>query len=166
MNMLKRVLLALAVAFVLALAAGQMNLLQGWAPADLGVREGRLKPPANVPNSVSSQANLYPDHPRRESARIDPLPVRFGDRNGAATLAALKSIVEAMPGAKVVTSEGPYLYVQFTSRWFRFVDDTEFWYDPAAGVIHVRSASRLGESDLGVNRQRIEAIRAQLSTAR
>jgi len=45
----------------------------------------------------------------------------------------------------------------------RFVDDTEFWFDPAAGVIHVRSASRVGSKDFGVNRARIEAIRARLN---
>ncbi|MDL2337865.1 MAG: DUF1499 domain-containing protein [Pseudomonadota bacterium] len=165
MNLVKRVLTALAVSFALALVAGRMDLLQGATPTDLGVHDGRLKPPARVPNSVSSQAGTYADHPMQESARIDPLPVKFGDRGGSATLAALKGIVEAMPGAKVVTSDGPYLYAQFTSPWFRFVDDTEFWFDPAAGVIQVRSASRLGESDLGVNRKRIEAIRERLSDA-
>ncbi|MFM9915761.1 MAG: DUF1499 domain-containing protein [Rhizobacter sp.] len=166
MNLFKRLLLAIAVSFALALVAGRLDLLQGATPADLGVHNGRLKPPARVPNSVSSQAGLHPDHPMRDSARIEPLQVRFGDRDGAATLAALKTIVEAMPGARIVASDGPYLYAQFTSSWFRFVDDTEFWFDPAAGVIQVRSASRLGESDLGVNRQRVEAIREQLSAAR
>jgi uncharacterized protein (DUF1499 family) len=163
MNLFKRVVIAMAVSFALALVAGRLDLLRGTTPTDLGVRDGRLKPPARIPNSVSSQAALHADHPMRESARIEPLAVKFGDSNGTATLAAIESIIEAMPGARVVSSEGPYLYAQFTSEWFRFVDDTEFWYDPAAGVIQVRSASRLGESDLGVNRKRIEAIRAQLS---
>jgi len=45
----------------------------------------------------------------------------------------------------------------------RYVDDTEFWFDPGAGVVQVRSASRVGSSDLGVNRARIEAIRARLA---
>jgi len=163
MNLIKRLLLAIAVSAILALVAGQFDLLQGRMPTDLGVHDGRLKPPARIPNSVSSQAGLYADHPMLESARIDPLPVKAGDVAGTATLAALKAIVERMPGARIVTSDGPYLYAQFTSQWFRFVDDTEFWFDPAAGVIQVRSASRLGESDLGVNRARIEDIRARLA---
>lgn len=163
MNLIKRLLLAIAVSAILALVAGQFDLLQGRMPTDLGVHDGRLKPPARIPNSVSSQAGLYADHPMLESARIDPLPVKAGDVAGTATLAALKAIVERMPGARIVTSDGPYLYAQFTSQWFRFVDDTEFWFDPAAGVIQVRSASRLGESDLGVNRARIEDIRARLT---
>ncbi len=163
MNLIKRLLLAIAVSAILALVAGQFDLLQGRMPTDLGVHDGRLKPPARIPNSVSSQAGLYADHPMLESARIDPLTVKAGDVAGTATLAALKAIVERMPGARIVTSDGPYLYAQFTSQWFRFVDDTEFWFDPAAGVIQVRSASRLGESDLGVNRARIEDIRARLT---
>jgi uncharacterized protein (DUF1499 family) len=163
MNLIKRLLLAIAVSAILALVAGQFDLLQGRTPTDLGVHDGRLKPPARIPNSVTSQAGLYADHPMLESARIDPLPVKAGDVAGTATLAALKAIVERMPGARIVTSDGPYLYAQFTSQWFRFVDDTEFWFDPAAGVIQVRSASRLGESDLGVNRARIEDIRARLA---
>ncbi len=165
MNLFKRLLVAIAVSLVAAFVAGQFGLLQGSAPTDLGVRDGRLKVPARIPNSVSSQAGLHADHPMRESASIAPLQLKPGDRDGATTLAALKAIVEALPGARIVTSDATYLYAEFTSQWFRFVDDTEFWLDPAAGVIQVRSASRLGESDLGVNRKRIEGIRAQLSAA-
>ena len=68
-----------------------------------------------------------------------------------------------MPGASVVESKPGYLYVRFTTRWLKFVDDTEFWADPAAGVVQVRSASRLGKKDFGANRARIEAIRASLA---
>ena len=159
MNLLKRLLVALVVSATLALVAGRLGWLEGPVPSDLGVKEGRLKPPARVPNSVSSQADPA------SKAFIEPLPARFGDRDGSATLAALQTIVQAMPNAQVVKLDGPYLYVQFTSTWFRFVDDTEFWFDPGAGVVQVRSASRLGESDLGVNRARIEAIRAQLTAS-
>ena len=67
-----------------------------------------------------------------------------------------------LPGAQVVAARDDYLYAQFATRWLGFVDDGEFWVDPAAGVVHVRSASRVGRSDFGVNRQRIEAIRERL----
>jgi uncharacterized protein (DUF1499 family) len=60
-----------------------------------------------------------------------------------------------------VTRESGYLYAQSTTPLMRFTDDLEFWLDAEKGVIHVRSASRLGESDLGANRQRVETIRAQ-----
>jgi uncharacterized protein (DUF1499 family) len=65
----------------------------------------------------------------------------------------------------LIESRPDYLYVQFMTRWLKFVDDTEFWLSPTEGVIHVRSASRIGRKDFGVNRARIDAIRARLSAA-
>ena len=150
-------LLALALAVVIA---GQLGLLGGQAPADLGVRDGRLKPPSHTDNSVSSQAGLWPDSAMRERALIAPLALQGDD--GAATMARIKTIVETMPGAKVIDSRADYLYARFTSRVLKFVDDSEFWFDPRAQVIQVRSASRVGRNDFGVNRARIEAIRTQL----
>ena len=160
MFVIKWLLLALATLALAVLAAGQLGWFKGTAPTNLGVREGRLKLPSSSPNSVTSQAALYPDHPMRGSAQIEPLALK-GD--GPATLAAIKTIVEGMPGAVVVRSEPDYLYAQFTTRLMKFVDDTEFWFDPTVGVIQVRSASRVGQSDLGVNRARIEAVRQQLA---
>ena len=157
----KWLLLALATLALAALAAGQLGWFKGTAPTNLGVREGRLNPPSSTPNSVTSQAALYPDHPMRASAQIEPLALK-GD--GLATLAKIKAIVEGMPGAVVVRSEPDYLYAQFTTRLMRFVDDTEFWFDPAAGMIQVRSASRVGKGDMGVNRARIETVRQQLAS--
>ena len=144
---------------VVAVAAGQLGFLQGTAPADLGVRDGKLKPPSMTENSVSSQAALYPDHPQRSYADIAPLALK-GD--GTATLARIKAIVEGMDGAKVIKSEPGYLYAQFTTKLMKYVDDVEFWFDPAANAIQVRSASRVGRGDMGVNRKRIEAVRAVL----
>jgi len=73
----------------------------------------------------------------------------------------IKRIVEATAGARIVRAEPGYLYAQFQTRWLHFVDDAEFFLDESAKVIHVRSASRIGRGDLGVNRARIEAIRAR-----
>ena len=159
MLIFKWFLIVVVVLIVGAVLIGQLGFLQGKAPDNLGLRDGRLKPPSKTPNSVSSQAALYPDHPMRAYAEIAPLPLR-GD--GPATIAKIKAIVEAMPGAKVVKSEPDYLYVQFTTRIMKYVDDAEFWFDPAAQVVQVRSASRVGGKDFGVNRSRIEAIRAQM----
>jgi uncharacterized protein (DUF1499 family) len=145
---------------VVAVAAGQLGFLQGTAPTDLGVRDGRLKPPSMTENSVSSQASLYPDHPQRKYADIAPLPVKG---NGPATIARIKAIVERTDGAKVIKSEPDYLYAQFTTKLMKYVDDVEFWFDRAANVIHVRSASRVGRGDMGVNRKRIEAVRSALA---
>ena len=76
-----------------------------------------------------------------------------------------EKIVEGMNGARVVKSAPDYLYAEFTTRLMKFVDDAEFWFDPANKVIQVHSASRVGRGDFGVNRKRIEAIRAALAAA-
>jgi uncharacterized protein (DUF1499 family) len=144
---------------VLAIAAGQLGLLRGTPPTDLGVSGGRLKPPSYTENSVSSQASLHPDHPQRRYAEVAPIALR-GD--GAATIARLRRVVTAMPGAQIIDSRPDYIYAQFTTKWMKFVDDTEFWFDPAGQVVHVRSASRVGLRDMGVNRARVEEVRAAL----
>lgn len=163
MVVIKWLLIAIAVAAVAMLVAARFGLFQGRTPADLGVREGRLKPPSKTPNSVSSQAAaLHPEHPMRAYADIAPLPLAGG---GAATIARIRSIAEEMPGARLIAGEPDYLYVQFTTRLMRYVDDAEFWFDPAAQVVHVRSSSRVGRKDFGVNRARIEAIRTRLAAA-
>lgn len=162
MAILKWIVIVLLVLVIAAVLAGQAGLLKGQPPQDLGVRDGRLKPPSRTENSVSSQAALYPDAPQRVYAQIEPLPLR-GD--GPATIARLKAIVESTDGASVVRSAPDYLYAQYTTRLMKYVDDVEFWFDPVAGVVQVRSASRLGQRDFGANRQRIEALRTALATA-
>lgn len=166
MSILKWILIVLAVVVIGAIGAGQAGLFRSTAPNDLGVREGKLKPPSDTDNSVTSQAAMYPDHPQRQYSDIAPLPLPLPSRgDGPATIAKIKSLVAAMPGAKIVKSEPDYLYAQYTTRVMKFVDDVEFWYDPAARVIQVRSASRVGKGDMGVNRKRIEAVRAALAEA-
>lgn len=142
---------------LLLLAAGQFGLLMGRAPTDLGVRDGKLKAPSRTDNSVSSQAALWPaGEYASEYARIAPLAT---GGNGPAALARLRSLLAAWPGARIVEDRPDYLRVEFMTRWLRFVDDAEFWLEPDGKAIQVRSASRLGRKDFGVNRARIEAIR-------
>jgi len=155
MSLFAYVLAAVLVLAALVFLAGVAGLLAGKPPA-VGVRDGRLKPPSRTPNSVSSQAGLYPDAPQRDYAAIEALPTN-GD--GAAGIERLRTIIAALPGAKIVTARPDYLYATFTTPGLRFVDDTEFWHSAADDVIHVRSASRVGRKDFGVNRQRVESIR-------
>ena len=152
-----------AVVAVLLWISGQLGLLAGTPPSNLGVRDGRLARPSATPNSVSSQARLWPDHPQGEYADIAPLALLRSD--GPATIAKLKTLLATEPGATLIDSRADYLYVQYTTRLLKFVDDVEFWFDPANKVIQVRSASRIGRSDFGVNRQRIEALRQRLATS-
>ena len=162
MQVLKWAVIVIFAMAVVAIIAGQLGLLQGKAPPDLGVSQGKLKGLSPTPNCVSSQANLYPDHPQRLYSSIAPLALR-GD--GPATLARLKTIVQSTANAKLVDSAPDYLYAQYTTPLMKYVDDVELWFDPANSSIAVRSASRLGQRDFDANRKRIEALRAALAAA-
>ena len=144
------------VSVILLLPAALLIGCHGTRPSNLGVRDGNLAACPESPNCVSSQMT-------DETHRIDPLPY---SGSGAVALARLSAIVRSLPRTKIVTERPDYVHAEFTSRIFRFVDDVEFLGDDRAKVIHVRSASRLGRSDLGVNRKRIELIRKRwLETA-
>jgi uncharacterized protein (DUF1499 family) len=78
----------------------------------------------------------------------------------------MKRLIEVIKHLKrtaIITQEPGYVYAQTTSQVLRFTDDMEFWLDKEAGVIQVRSASRLGRKDFNVNRERIEKIRTQFA---
>lgn len=119
-------------------------------PQGLGVLDGRLTACPATPNCVCSQDDR-PDH------AIEPLT--FTD-SPAAAWQRLEAAVAALPRTRIVERTDGYLHAEATSLLFRFVDDVEFLLDAEAKRIHVRSASRAGHSDLGVNRRRVEAIRA------
>jgi uncharacterized protein (DUF1499 family) len=123
-------------------------------PDNLGASDGRLASCKLTPNCVSSQAD--------RADRVHYVtPIGFsGDARTA--FAALRAAIQGMPRARIVREAPDYLYAEFRSRLMRYVDDVEFALDPAARVIHVRSASRVGRYDFGVNRARVEAIRAVL----
>jgi uncharacterized protein (DUF1499 family) len=155
MNLLS---IGLPILLVAAAVAVQSGALQGTTPTDLGVREGRLKPPSRAPNSVSSQAVLYPDHPQLAYASIAPLPFKNG--GAQASMLAVQSVLQEMPGVSLVQVQDDYLQAQAQTRLMRYVDDVEFWANTATSVVELRSASRLGHSDLGANRARMEQVRS------
>lgn len=123
---------------------------RGKRPTGLGVSAGRLAPPPNKPNCVASQAS-------GGYAAITPLTAS-GDP--AAAFARLKGLVESE--ATIISASDDYLYAEYQSPLMGYVDDVEFLLDAAGGVIHLRSASRLGYSDMGANRKRIESLRQRL----
>jgi uncharacterized protein (DUF1499 family) len=123
----------------------------GERPANLGVINGTLAACPDSPNCVSSKAS-------DERHRIGPFAT-VGDPE--ATFARLIEIVRRRPDATVIDSAGGYLRVELRTTFF--VDDAEFLLDREHRLIHLRSASRVGYSDLGLNRRRIEEIRDQLS---
>jgi uncharacterized protein (DUF1499 family) len=75
-------------------------------------------------------------------------------------------VIEAMPRTKLIRVTPEYLHVEFKSAVFGFVDDVEFAIGESPGVIHVRSASRLGYWDMGANRRRVERIREEFARPR
>lgn len=121
----------------------------GKRPADLGLTGSVLRPCPDTPNCVSSEAGT----PADKLVPSLPAPGGRGD------LERLATVVRAWPRTEIITTTQDYLHAESTSLLLRFVDDVEFRFDLAAQVIHVRSASRLGKSDLGVNRKRVEGIR-------
>jgi uncharacterized protein (DUF1499 family) len=114
----------------------------------------RFAPCPDSPNCVSSYAS-------DDLHAIDPLPLTASD-----PLRVVREIVEALPRTQIVTVDDDYLHATFASRVFGFVDDVEFRVDAAAGVIQVRSASRVGYGDMGVNRRRVEDLRQRLAAHR
>jgi uncharacterized protein (DUF1499 family) len=76
----------------------------------------------------------------------------------------LTSLASTLRGARIVTARPDYLHVEFSSRVMGFIDDFEAVPD-GSGVIHVRSAARVGEADFGVNRRRVERLRNAFVTA-
>lgn len=121
-------------------------------PTNLGIANGRLADCPASPNCVSSRA-ADAEHSIAPLTFEDPPAVAF-DR--------LRAVVAAQPGANLISSGDNYLHFEFTSRLMGYIDDVEFQLDPERQEIHFRSASRLGYSDLGVNRKRMEAIRRAL----
>ena len=118
----------------------------GEPPQNIGVQNGRLTACPESPNCVSSYES-------DEEHGIAPLN---------ASLQEIQEILVGFDDANIVNADGNYLYAEFTSSIMGYVDDVEFYHDQATGVTQVRSASRLGYSDMGANRSRVERIRAAL----
>ena len=137
-----------AVVAVLALTTGCSG---GRPPSILGVTEGRLAPCPGSPNCVSSEAVA--------KQRVEPL--RY-DGDATQARARLLDVLNGMERVRIVQSTDDYLHTEFRSAVFGFVDDVEFYFSPP-GTLQVRSASRTGYADFGVNRERVETLRARFA---
>ena len=144
------VLICAPLLFAAPLLAG----CSGEPPTDLGIEGGRLAPCPDTPNCVSTREEA-------DDAEHHMEPVSFSGSAGEA-MEAVAGTVEEMPRAEIVQSEDDYLRAEFTSRIFRFVDDVEFRADGETGLIYFRSASRVGHSDMGVNRERMTEVTMRL----
>jgi len=152
--MARRRIVQLVLVLVVCLPVVLLAMLSFFSrkPDNLGAVNGRLADCPATPNCVCSQCS-DPEH------HMDPLHFT-GSPDEA--MERLKAVIGAMPRSKIVTADGRYMHVEVTSRLFRFVDDAEFLIEPETQSIQFRSASRVGRSDLGVNRQRMEDIRLKI----
>lgn len=129
----------------------------GGRPSTLGVKDGKLSGPRATPNSVVSEG-IASTHP----AYVAPIAFA-GDPKAA--LARLGAVLQTLDRVTIIKVDETYLYAEFRSKTLGYVDDFEARVDPAASVIHVRSASRLGYGDKGFNRSRVEMIRAKFAAS-
>ena len=132
-----------------------MGLFSGSPPTDLGFTTGKFKPCPWKPNCVSSTVSSGDT-----KHYIEPLKLIGPAEEG---WKKLKNMLASTPRVRIIVEQSGYLYAEFKTPVMGFVDDVEFALDASAQVIHVRSASRLGTRDYGVNRARIEALRIQLT---
>lgn len=108
-----------------------------------------LSPCPNKPNCVSSETH-------DAAHAVAPFTIY---KTPQESLEIIASIIRFMPRTRIIEQTPDYIHAEFTSRLFHFTDDVEFLYNPDKNVIDVRSASRVGYSDLGVNRKRVEMLR-------
>lgn len=153
-SVLRRVVRKVVVLTMIGIAALITLSMTASRPPGLGLQGDKLAPVPDSPNCVSSMTE-------KTAAAIEPFAVsRMED-----PLEKLKEAISStIPRARLITEKDNYLHYEFTSRLFRFVDDGEFLLDPDNEVIHLRSASRVGYSDMGANRKRMEKIRIALSS--
>jgi uncharacterized protein (DUF1499 family) len=139
---------------LLAISVISMPLFScsGTRPINLGIRDGRLSACPASPNCVSSDAV-------DDAHGVAPFQLILLPEEG---WRSIRSAVEGLPRTKIISFTDDYIYAECTSAVFGFVDDLELHMRPAEKLIAVRSASRLGYSDLGVNRKRVEGLRSAL----
>ena len=113
------------------------------------------------PDSIGQFADC-PDKPNCVSTKSSTTPHKVSPLTYNSSLQEAKNklikIVKMLPRSKIINNNESFLHVEFTSQIFRFVDDLEFYFNEP-GIIHFRGASRIGHSDMGVNRDRVEQIR-------
>lgn len=142
--------------FVGIVAIGGLYMLSFFSPRpnDLGVVNGQLAECPDSPNCVSSQT-------ASEIHRMDPIPFSGSVAEGIEKVKA--AVNKLYPRARLIAEDENYLHFEFVSLIFRFVDDVEFLVNDNKGTIEFRSASRVGHSDLGVNRRRMTKLIEEIS---
>lgn len=138
----------LVILVVILIAGLQMFIKNSVTPKNLGVENDMLAPVPKSPNAVSSQSTL-------DDYYVEPLPMKA---DVLLTKIALLRAVEIYGNSEVIIEEDHYIHIVFTTPRMKFRDDLELYIDEVLGVVHYRSASRVGYSDMGLNRQRYDDI--------
>ena len=142
-------IVAASIALVAVIALAVLGYRSHFTAA-YGLVEGRLKRCPDTPNCVSSESGSNPEH------AIEPLT--FAAEDATRVLPRLKAVIGDM-GGRIQAESTDYLAATFTSSVFRFVDDLELRIDTDRNAVHLRSASRVGRSDFGVNRKRVACLK-------
>ncbi len=124
-------------------------------PDDLGIDDGQLKPCPSSPNCVSTQADTSDDEHYMA-------PIQYEGSTEDAKK-KIMVVIDEMPRTEVLKNKDNYIHVTFTTRIMRFVDDVEFYLPPDEKLIHFRSASRVGYSDMGKNRDRMNTVKEKFA---
>lgn len=146
--MYRSVEIGLILALILFIVGG----CSGKRPDGIGIGSSGLKDCPKSPNCVSSEA-------KDEQHAIEPFRLK-GDFSASWPL--VRDEIASMSGWVIVTATDTYIHVECKSRIFRFVDDLELYLNSSNGIISIRSASRIGYSDFGANRRRVELLRSKL----
>lgn len=144
----------LVAVILIALLVAVISASKGGRDLKFGMAEGKFTPCPGTPNCVSSQA---------ESKEQYIEPIFTGGADTEAVMEIVKIAVEKNSRAKVVEFDGAYLRAEFKSLIFRFIDDVEFYHEAEKGLLHFKSAARVGKSDMGVNRKRMEKLTVLIS---
>ena len=120
----------------------------------VGLIDGKFYPCPKTPNCASTQST-------DELHKIEPITYDSSLENAKEKIV---KIINSMKRTEIITQTENYIHIEFKSKLFKFVDDVEFYFDDREKIIHFKSASRVGRSDLGVNRKRMENIRKEFLT--
>lgn len=114
---------------------------------------GFIFPSASFASHIELSECVEIEHCVREEWEVDSIKQPFK---------AVKEIIENSPRSVIVELEGDYLHAEVTSKWMKYVDDLEVSFVPESSKLLIRSESRVGESDLGVNQKRIDLLKSKL----
>ena len=114
---------------------------------------GFLFPSASFASHIDLSKCIKISHCVREDWEVSSIKQPFKD---------IKEIIENSPRTEIVELDGDYLHAEVTSKWMKYIDDLEISFVPESSKLQVRSESRVGESDLGVNQKRVDLLKSKL----